>query len=184
MRIATTLLLGAAVLASISAMSIAQGASLSTSLSALPAVPPLKSGMRQAAIASSPSGAAVQPPAPQAGDAPPTTQSASPPDAPPPDANGDPAVQEAKNNGAGVIDATTDKHADDSDSVIATVNDESISEFELRQRVALYLALQGITQQLTPEQRTRMRTQILDVLESERVQLQEAVKKKITVSPI
>jgi peptidyl-prolyl cis-trans isomerase SurA len=64
------------------------------------------------------------------------------------------------------------------------VNDESISDFELRQRLSLYLALNGFTQQLTPAQRTRIRTQILEVLESEKVQLQEAVKKKITVSPV
>ncbi|HWX90028.1 MAG TPA: peptidylprolyl isomerase, partial [Rhizomicrobium sp.] len=36
----------------------------------------------------------------------------------------------------------------------------------------------------TPEQHTRIRGQILEVLESEKVQLQEAVKKKITVSPV
>ena len=186
MRIATTLLLGAAVLAGASAVNIARGAGLS----ALPAVPPLKSGLRQAAIARSPSAAtaptAVQPPAPQAGDAAPTAQDAPPPDASTPDAASEakPAVQEAKNNGAGVIDASTDKHADDSDSVVATVNDESISEIELRQRVALYLALQGFNQKLTPEQQTRMRNQILEMLESEKVQLQEAVKKKITVSPV
>jgi peptidyl-prolyl cis-trans isomerase SurA len=50
--------------------------------------------------------------------------------------------------------------------------------------VALYLALQGPNQQLTPEQRTRIRNQILEVLETEKLQLQEAVKKKITVSPV
>ena len=188
MRIATTLLLGAAVLAGASAVSIAQGASLGSSLSALPAVPPLKSSLRQAATAPNASTAAapaaVQPPAQQADAASPAIQTASPPDASSPDAGANPAVQEAKNNDTGVIDATTDKHADDSDSVVATVNDESISEFELRQRVALYLALQGINQKLTPEQHTRMRNQILEVLEAEKVQLQEAVKKKITVSPV
>jgi peptidyl-prolyl cis-trans isomerase SurA len=67
---------------------------------------------------------------------------------------------------------------------VATVNDESISDFEVRQRVALYMALNGINQQLTPEQKVRIRTQILDVLESEKLQLQEAQKKKITVSPL
>ena len=75
--------------------------------------------------------------------------------------------------------------AGDSDSIVATVNDESISDFELRQRVALYLALNGFNQQqLTAEQKTRMRSQILEQLEAEKVQLQEAVKKKITVSPV
>lgn len=73
---------------------------------------------------------------------------------------------------------------DDSNSIVATVNDQSISDYELRQRVALYLATSGITQQLTPEQRKRIRGQILENLESEKIQLQEAVRKKITVSPV
>ena len=74
---------------------------------------------------------------------------------------------------------------DNTDGIVATVNDESISDFELRQRVALYLALNGFNQsQLTAEQRTRMRGQILEQLQAEKVQLQEAVKKKITVSPV
>ncbi|HEY1876026.1 MAG TPA: peptidylprolyl isomerase, partial [Rhizomicrobium sp.] len=99
------------------------------------------------------------------------------------DAGGDkPAVQEAKNNDAGTIDATADKV--DSESIVATVNDESISDYELRQRVALYLALNQITQKLTDEQHTRIRGQILEVLQSEKFELQEAVKKKITVSPV
>ncbi len=92
-------------------------------------------------------------------------------------------MQEAKNNSAGLIDATSDHNPNDSDSIVATVNDETISDFELRQRVALYLALNGI-QQLTAEQRDHIRGQILEVLESEKLQLQEAVKKKITVSPV
>jgi peptidyl-prolyl cis-trans isomerase SurA len=190
MRVTKTLLLGAAVLAGASAFGVAQGASVTR----LPAVPPLKStsssSVRQAAIAPSspapidnravptkPEAAADAPPS---ADAPPT---AGAPDAP---AASDtaPAVQEAKNNGGAVIDATSDANANDSNSIIATVNDESISDFEVRQRVALYLALQGINQQLTAEQRARIRSQILEVLESEKLQLQEAVKKKITVSPV
>lgn len=72
---------------------------------------------------------------------------------------------------------------DDFNSVAATVNDESISDFEVRQRMALYLATSGLTN-LTPPQRKRIRTQILEQLETEKIQLQEAVKKKITVSPV
>ncbi len=97
------------------------------------------------------------------------------------------AVQEAKNNDAvSAIDAAKDtpkENPDDSDGIAAMVNDESISDYEVRQRVALYLATSGINQQLTEEQRKRIRGQILDKLEDEKVQLQEAVKKKITVSP-
>ena len=192
MRIASTLLLGAAMLAGAGIAPIAsvEGASLNR----LPAVPPLKSPlkseMQHAAIASSPSAAkpTAAAVAPAAQDAPPSAsedpaaagQAATEGDKP---ASAD-AVQEAKNNSAAVIDATDEKTANDSNSVVATVNDESISDFELRQRVALYLALNGINQQLTAEQKTRMRGQILDQLEAEKVQLQEAQKKKITVSPI
>lgn len=192
MRFASSLLLGAAMLAG---AGIAQGASLNS----LPAVPPLKStpksGVQQAAItpskspakSASPATAAV--PAP---DAPPSTsddtaaaeQAVTEGDKPQSTDPSSGAVQEAKNNGAAVIDATDDKAANDSNSIVATVNDESISDFELRQRVALYLALNGINSQLTAEQKTRIRTQILELLEGEKVQLQEAQKKKITVSPL
>jgi peptidyl-prolyl cis-trans isomerase SurA len=183
MRIATTLMLGAAVLAGANAMSLAQGANLKP----LPAVPQ-KPAMRQAVVTPAKSAAPATQPAVQDSSAPPTAQDTAPvaTDAPSAQAGdaADPAVQEAKNNSAGTIDATSDENANDSNSIVATVNDESISDFELRQRVALYLALQGINQQLTPEQRTRMRNQLLEVLESEKLQLQEAVKKKITVSPV
>ncbi|HKU54685.1 MAG TPA: SurA N-terminal domain-containing protein, partial [Rhizomicrobium sp.] len=194
MRIATTLLLGAAVLAGASAFGIAQGASESASESVsvrpLPAVPPLRSALksdaRQAAIVSSGAPAPNTRAVPgKPGDAPP--DASAPPTAAAPDATAPAAtsaVQEAKNNSGAVIDATSDTNPNDSNSIVATVNDESISDFELRQRMALYLALQGINQQLTPEQRARIRTQILEVLESEKLELQEAVKKKITVSPV
>ncbi len=170
MRIATTLMLGAALLAGAGAHA--------QQLAALPAVPP-KAGARAAAHQAAPTAAL----------APAVTGSAVPaadgPKADAQKADGEP-VQEAKNNDAGVIDATPDA-GNDTDTIVATVNDESISDFELRQRMALYLALQGAgvtLKQLTPEQRTRIRGQLLDVLEAEKLQLQEAVKKKITVSPV
>ncbi|HJS45384.1 MAG TPA: peptidylprolyl isomerase [Rhizomicrobium sp.] len=185
MRIATTLLLGAAILAGASAFGIAQSASVRP----LPAVPPLKSALksdvRQAAIASSSAPSAQ--PAPAADTrAIPDKPNDAPHDASAPDAapGATSAVQVAKNNSSAVIDATPDANPNDSNSIVATVNDESISDFELRQRTALYLALQGIHQQLTPEQRKRIRGQILEQLQSEKLELQEAVKKKITVSPV
>ena len=94
-----------------------------------------------------------------------------------------PAIQEASNAPAGAATAEPQGDPDDTNSIVATVNDESISDYEVRQRVALYLATSGINQQLTPEQRKSIRAQILETLESEKLQLQEAVKKKITVSP-
>jgi peptidyl-prolyl cis-trans isomerase SurA len=190
MKIATTLLLGAAVLAGASVASLAQD----NGFKPVPAVAPLpaKAGTKarasqiaaapQVAAASASNAAPAVTPAKPGADAPPTAD-APPATADAPDGTGAP-VQEAKNSSATVIDAANDKNAGDSNSVVATVNDESISDFELRQRMSLYLALNGINQQLTAEQRTRIRTQILEVLQSEKVQLQEAVKKKITVSPV
>ena len=179
MRIATTLMLGAALLAGASADA--------QETKSVPAVPP-RPGLAVAAAQPVSSPAAPAVPAAVKSDA---AKAESPkPDADKPDAEKSDAaspVQEAKNNDGAVIDAANPDAGNDSDSVIATVNDESISDFELRQRVALYLALQGggITQeQLTAEQKTHIRGQILEVLESEKLQLQEAVKKKITVSPV
>ena len=174
MRIATTLMLGAALIVGASAAGLAQDSGFKP----VPAVPALASG-KVAAIKPDAKEAAVTAPAQAAADA--STPAADAADTQAVDVNGD-KVQEAKNDGASTIDATADKT--DSDSIIATVNDESISDYEVRQRVALYLALNGINQQLTPEQRTRIRSQILDVLQSEKLELQEAVKKKITVSPV
>ena len=174
MRIATTLMLGAALIVGASAAGLAQDSGFKP----VPAVPALASG-KVAAIKPDAKEAAVTAPAQATADA--STPAADAADTQAVDVNGD-KVQEAKNDGASTIDATADKT--DSDSIIATVNDESISDYEVRQRVALYLALNGINQQLTPEQRTRIRSQILDVLQSEKLELQEAVKKKITVSPV
>lgn len=70
----------------------------------------------------------------------------------------------------------------DSDGIAATVNDISVSEFELRQRMSLFLATAGI-QQTNDEEKKRIRGQILEQLENEKLQLQEAIKKHITVSP-
>jgi len=192
MRIATTLMLGAALLAGAGASAQEPG----------PAVPPRASQTVTRTAAAQPvstvaSARTAPTTAPAVAAVPPKPEAARPdaakPDATkagadaPPDAgtaDGAAPVQEAKNNDAAVINAANPDTGNDSDSVIATVNDESISDYELRQRVALYLALNGINQQLTPEQKTRIRGQILEVLESEKLQLQEAVKKKITVSPV
>jgi peptidyl-prolyl cis-trans isomerase SurA len=104
-------------------------------------------------------------------DAPPTA------DAPPQKA----PTQEAK---AEEAPAETVPAADEnqfSDGIAATVNDESISDYELRQRMGLFLATSGVNP--TGDEKTRIRAQMLEQLENEKIQLQEAVKKKITVSP-
>jgi peptidyl-prolyl cis-trans isomerase SurA len=80
------------------------------------------------------------------------------------------------------IDASTTPGIDDADGIAATVNDESISDYELRQRVALFVATSGL--QPSPEDMKRIRSQMLSKMEDEKLQLQEAVKKHITVSPV
>jgi peptidyl-prolyl cis-trans isomerase SurA len=83
---------------------------------------------------------------------------------------------------APTIDASDKPNPDDADGVAATVNDESISDYELRQRVALFVATSGLNP--SAEDMKRIRTQMLEKLEDEKIQLQEAVKKNITVSPV
>lgn len=70
----------------------------------------------------------------------------------------------------------------DSDGIAAVINDISVSEYEVRQRMALYLATSGIRPQ-GDDQLKRIRTQIITQLEDEKLQLQEAIKKHITVTP-
>ncbi|MDB5735908.1 MAG: Peptidylprolyl isomerase [Alphaproteobacteria bacterium] len=200
MKIATTLLLGAAALIGATAVSVAQSGN---GIARVPAVPDKPGKQALATPAPKPAKAVAAKPAeapttedvaaPSASDAAPTTETAAaqPSGAEVPAVTPAGKVQEAKNNDAATaIDAGQDKppekskdNPDDTDGIAATVNDESISDYEVRQRVALYLATSGINQQLSEEQRKRIRNQILDQLENEKVQLQEAVKKKITVSP-
>jgi len=180
MRISSTLLLGAAALIAVEAGAAAQSALREAANTRVPAVAPLAAGRKPAE---------AKPVNPS--DAAPTTEpaGAEAPKAEAAKAEPAAAVQEAKNNdAASATDAAKSDepktNPDDTNGIAATVNDESISEYELRQRVALYLATSGITGQLTDEQRKRIRTQILEKLEDEKVQLAEALKKKITVSPV
>ena len=199
MRITNSLLLGAAALIWANTPCLAQDG-----FTRAPAVPPLPARQAQATpVKPMPAPApAAQPDAapttddvaaPTAGDpvapapvatAPAAAPAAAAPVSAPAAADTAPVIQEAKNNDAPATPAEPEGNPDDSNSIVATVNDESISDYEVRQRVALYLATSGITQQLTPEQKKRIREQILESLESEKIQLQEAVKKKITVSPV
>jgi len=67
-----------------------------------------------------------------------------------------------------------------SDGVAAVVNDSIISDYDLRQRVALFLVTSGI--HATADNLKAIRRQILTQLETERLQVLEAQKKKISVS--
>jgi peptidyl-prolyl cis-trans isomerase SurA len=117
--------------------------------------------------------------APADADAPPT---ASMPPAPSPAPAAAPADQQASLAPDSTIDASTTARPEDSDGIAATVNDESISDYELRQRIALYIATSGLHP--SAEDMKRIRSQMLDRLEDEKIQLQEAVKNHITVSPV
>ena len=68
-----------------------------------------------------------------------------------------------------------------SDGVAAVVNDAIITEYDLRQRILLYVSTSG--QQSTPEVIAKLRPQILAQLETEQLEIQEARHKNITVSP-
>jgi peptidyl-prolyl cis-trans isomerase SurA len=65
--------------------------------------------------------------------------------------------------------------------VAAIVNDQIVSIYDLRQRLALVIATSGM--QPTAATIKRLRPQILDQLKTEKLELEEAQRKNITVSP-
>lgn len=66
------------------------------------------------------------------------------------------------------------------DGVAAKVNDSPISNYDVRQRVALFVSTSGTRP--TAEQLKSIRDQVLKQLETERLELLEAQKAKVTVS--
>jgi peptidyl-prolyl cis-trans isomerase SurA len=66
------------------------------------------------------------------------------------------------------------------DGIAAIVNDTVISNYDVRQRVSLFMATSGIRQ--TPEALKQIRAQVLKQLETERLELLEAEKSKVSVS--
>jgi peptidyl-prolyl cis-trans isomerase SurA len=69
-----------------------------------------------------------------------------------------------------------------SDNVAAIVNDSIITEYDVQQRMALFIATSGAAMP-SPEVKKKLRDQILKQLETEQLQIQEARHKNITVSP-
>src|SRR5437868_8436676 len=67
-----------------------------------------------------------------------------------------------------------------SDGVAAVVNDSIISDYDLRQRVALFVATSGVRP--NAENLKAIRQQVLSQLETERLELLEAQRKNISVS--
>lgn len=70
--------------------------------------------------------------------------------------------------------------SDGSDGVTAVVNDSVISDYDLRQRVALFLATSGMHP--SPDAMKAIRQQVLSQLETERLEILEAQRKKISIS--
>ena len=68
------------------------------------------------------------------------------------------------------------------DSVVALVNDRPISQYDLNQRMALVMSTSNIPS--TPEMKKKIRDQVLEQLETELIQRQEALKNDITVSSV
>lgn len=91
---------------------------------------------------------------------------------------------------AGAAPATTapapEEEADEGDDpnsngVAAIVNDQIVSEYDLRQRIALVMATSSMPP--TPATAHRMRPQVLEQLKTEKLELEEAQRKNLTVSP-
>ncbi len=103
-----------------------------------------------------------------------------PPAAPPPAATSPaaPSTAAPSNPPPG---AAVQSDSGPSDGVAAVVNDAIITEYDLRQRILLYISTSG--QQPTPETIAKLRPQILAQLETEQLEIQEARHKNITVSP-
>lgn len=70
----------------------------------------------------------------------------------------------------------------DENGIVALVNDHPISEYDLRQRMALVMSTSNIPH--TPEMEKRVREQVLEQLETEMLQRDEALKNDITVSSV
>ncbi len=120
--------------------------------------------------------------------APPILAEPAVPGGPPTGAAAAPAPAAAPSDGTRTVASTeeplaTDATADvisQNDGVAAVVNDTVISQYDLRQRVALFLATTGAKP--TKENIDRIHDQVLKQLETERLELLEAQKNNITVS--
>jgi peptidyl-prolyl cis-trans isomerase SurA len=104
--------------------------------------------------------------APASAPPPGATPAATPPGAPPPNPPPGAAIQ---------------ADSGPADGVAAIVNDAIITEYDLRQRILLFVSTSGM--QATPEIMAKLRGQVLTQLETEQLQIQEARRKSITVSP-
>jgi len=77
---------------------------------------------------------------------------------------------------------TVEMNEHNQNSIVAIVNDEPVSAYELRQRMALVMSTANIPN--TPEMVKKIREQVLEQLETEKLQIQEARRNDITVSSV
>jgi peptidyl-prolyl cis-trans isomerase SurA len=68
------------------------------------------------------------------------------------------------------------------DAIVAIVNDKPISEYDLQQRMALVMSTSNLPD--TQQMRDKVREEVLNQLETEMIQRQEALKNQITVSSV
>jgi peptidyl-prolyl cis-trans isomerase SurA len=78
------------------------------------------------------------------------------------------------------VGETKEQAEQNGDSVAAIVNDTVITDYDLRQRVALVQATSGA--RTTPDAIAQLRSQVLEQLENERLQLLEAQKNNVSIS--
>jgi peptidyl-prolyl cis-trans isomerase SurA len=81
---------------------------------------------------------------------------------------------------------TAPNGSETTNGIVATVNDAPISDFELRERMALVsaISIQKPLNQLKPDELAQLRAQTLAKLEDEKLQFLEAQKQSIVVSPV
>jgi peptidyl-prolyl cis-trans isomerase SurA len=169
MRLIHTLSLGAAALALLSVSASGQQRTAANQ-AAVPAVAPA------AAASLAPVAAPVAPatlPAARADD-PPTTA------APVTTAAAAPASVPAPASAAAATPVLNPDPAND--GIAATVNDTAISDYELDQRIAMQIAVSGFKPDA--DDMKRIRKEALERLEEEKIQLADARKHRITVSPV
>ncbi len=98
------------------------------------------------------------------------------------EANATPAPANTPAGGVADTEAPKPAKQHDENSIVALVNDLPVTQYELRQRMGLVMATSAIPK--TPEMEKKVREQVLDQLETEVLQRQEAAKNDISVSSV
>ena len=96
---------------------------------------------------------------------------------------GTPAAAAPQSGAAKPAAPAKPKRPHEENGIVALVNDLPITSYELKQRMGLIFATSGGLQH-TPDMEKKVRDQVLDMLETELLQRQEAAKNDITVSSV